>query len=64
MITRNLVRRLERLEERILPSRNIHLLRIVYANGPNGEAVGGFTIGPGCGPQDKWGICLNDETDH
>jgi len=64
MITRNLVRRLERLEDRILPPREIHLLRIVFANGPNATPVGGYTLGSGCGPQDKWGICLNDESDH
>ena len=61
MITRNLVRRLERLEERILPPREIHLLRIVYADGPDRVPVGGYTVCPGYGPQDKWGICLNDE---
>ena len=70
MITRNLVRRLERLEGRMLPPREIHLLNIVYVD-RDGTKVGGFTVGPGYGSQafgvgsegrasrDEWGICLN-----
>ncbi len=48
MIRRNLAKRLERLEERILPPRDIHLLRVVYSNA-DGPAVGGYTVGPGYG---------------
>ena len=69
MITRNLTKRLKQLEERILPQREIHLLRVVYANGADGAEVGGYTVGPGYGSQaaadaerngrasrDEWGI--------
>lgn len=45
MITRNLTKRLKRLEERILPQREIRLLRVVYANGTDGAALGGYTVG-------------------
>ena len=48
MIRRNLAKCLERLEERILPPRDIHLLRVVYSNA-DGPAVGGYTVGPGYG---------------
>jgi hypothetical protein len=64
MISRNLTKRLERLEERMLPPREIHLIRVVYANGPDGAPVGGYTVGPGYSSRDEWGICLNDESDH
>jgi hypothetical protein len=64
MITRNVVRRLERLEGQMLLPREIHVIRVVYADGPDGVPVGGYTVGPGCGSRDKWGICLNDESDY
>jgi hypothetical protein len=70
MTSRNLIKRLEQLEGRILPPREIHLIRVVYGNGPDRLPVGGYTVGPGYGPQatgepserpapsGEWGICL------
>ena len=71
MTSRNLTKRLQRPEEQKLPSRETDLVRGVYANGPDGAAVGGLTplaLGHGSqspkaenrgsGSQAEWGICL------
>jgi hypothetical protein len=68
-----LTRRLERLEQRILPPGVMHLIRVLYAAGPDIPAVGGYTVAPGYaaqtvgadaqgrGSRDEWGICLKNE---
>jgi hypothetical protein len=72
MISRNLTKLLEQLEGRMLPSREIHLLRVVNAKGADSAPVGGYTVGHGYGSQSQalgagsqgrasrgeWGICL------
>jgi hypothetical protein len=66
MISRNLTKRLEQLEGRILPPREIHLLRVVYAEGPESPPVGGYTVGlrsldaesEAPASRAEWGICL------
>jgi hypothetical protein len=74
VISARLTRRLERLEERILPPGGVmHVIRVLYAAGPDSPAVGGYTVVPGYGAQtvgadgqgsgsrDEWGICLKNE---
>jgi hypothetical protein len=51
MISRNLTKRLEQLEGRMLPPGEIHLLRVVYVDGPDRVSVGGYAVGPGYGPK-------------
>jgi hypothetical protein len=72
MITRNLVRRLERLEGQMVPPRDVHLLNIVFVD-TDGTEVGGYTVGPGYGSRcpdaegqgrasrAEWGVCLRNE---
>jgi hypothetical protein len=55
MISRNLSRRLEKLEECVLPPENRVVLRIVFVNTDGSVAPGGFTVDP-------WGA-LADGTD-
>jgi len=63
MISRNLTKRLKRLEERILPPTEVHLLRVVFVD-TDGTEVGGFTVSPWAvgeiqsrASRDEWGIC-------
>jgi hypothetical protein len=46
MISRNLSRRLEKLEERVLPPENRVVLRIVFVNTDGTVPSGGFTFDP------------------
>jgi hypothetical protein len=74
MISRNFTKRLQRLEGRLLPPRVIHLINVVYVDGPDRVPVGGYTVGPGYGSQapgagsegraspGEWGICLHDQS--
>jgi hypothetical protein len=46
MINRNVSRRLEQLEGRVLPPENRVVLRIVFVNTDGTVAPGGFTLDP------------------
>jgi hypothetical protein len=49
MISRNISRRLEQLEERVLPPENRVVLRVVFVHSDGTVAAGGFTVDP-------WGV--------
>jgi hypothetical protein len=46
MTNRNLSRRLEKLEARMLPPATRHVIRVVYVNTDGTVAPGGFTVDP------------------
>lgn len=46
MVSRKLTRRLEQLEDRVLPAENRVMLRIDFVNSDGTVAPGGFTVDP------------------
>ncbi len=66
MISRNLTKRLKQLEGQMLPPRELHLIRVLYVDGPNRVPVGGYTVGlrsldtesKAPASRAEWGICL------
>ena len=53
MIKQNVIQRLKRLEDRILPSGLLHIIKVIYVNSDGTQAPGGYTVtGPSCGGAD------------